>query len=152
MATLSELNEYKSDDFKSWLDRGLRRQYYRTGKLRDPFGFGELGIRGYESNLDGLKTLFDQLCGEAQQAFCEAVRQLILTAAVDDFPPEGMDDLIYLVGKIKATQIALDTFIPIIGEGVWGQRFSYLIYDCAAVMASLGLKAEAVMLTRRSET
>ncbi|OGE79036.1 MAG: hypothetical protein A2751_01080 [Candidatus Doudnabacteria bacterium RIFCSPHIGHO2_01_FULL_46_14] len=142
MATLLELNGYQADDFKSWLDRGLRRQYYLSVRLRDPFGFREIGIWGYESNLDALKTLFDRLSTEARQAFCEAVRQMILTAAVDDFPPDAMDDLIYLVAKIKAKQIALETFVSVIGEGVWGKRFPYMIYDCAAAMATWGLNNE----------
>lgn len=150
--TLAELNAYKPEDFKTFLDFRLRQQHGSDPEARyRALDFRGLGVRrddtSYESYLDDIKNLFGILSPQARQAFQDGLRDLILTADPNNFPLEAMRDIILLVATLGVTQ-ALETFIPTIANGAWGKKYPSLIYDCAGVMLSFERNNEAEELEK----
>jgi hypothetical protein len=134
METLEQLNPYSREEFEIWLEGRLRAQYSREPATRyRAFDFRHLGVPLGESHLDQVVGLFKKLSIPAQCCFRDASQQLLRHAQPGDFPPSAMADLVLIMGLIKAYR-AFKAFVPVFGNGPWGELHRSLIYDALSVL------------------
>jgi hypothetical protein len=148
MDTLEQLNSYSNEELELWLEGRLRAQYSTVLATRySACDFRQLGVPSGDSHIDQLVGLFKKLSIRAQGCFRRATEQLLRHAQPGDVPAEVMSDLVFIVGLIKAYR-ALKAFVPVFGNGPWGELHRSLIYDALSVLLMFDRTGEAYNAAR----
>jgi hypothetical protein len=147
METLAQLNGFTAADFEGWLAQRFRDFYADGASARVAFDFRDLGVAAGDSTLDTLTGLYARLAPNSQRQFVGALENLLRHTEPDTFPLQGIRDILFVVGLIRAFAPVL-AFAPVFGNGVWGERHPELLYDAISVLVGLEPAIEAYTAAR----
>jgi hypothetical protein len=143
MVSIEALNRYSARDFEEWFEARFKEHYGEDAERRfRAFDFGHLGIFGTESHLDAIEQLDEQLSPKARRHLRDALEALFRHAQPSSFPWDGMQDLIHLIGRLRAYS-AVKAFEPVLVSGPWGELEPSLVYDALSVLFEFERSTEA---------
>jgi hypothetical protein len=127
--------------FADWLWRGFLSFYDPPpSETKRIHAFGPFGliIRQQESIIDGLARVYEKYVPKSRKLmFRQAIGDVLREQGNNaDAPLPALEDLIYLIARIKATE-ALDALPPAVGNGFLGERQSAILYDTLSTLGSL---------------
>lgn len=131
--------EFKREEFADWLWRGLR-SFYTSPPSDRVRAFDDMGllIIKQESVCEGIARIYEQYVAERRKLmFRQAIGDVLREHANDQKAPiPAFQDLIYLLGRIKATE-SLSALLSIVCSGFLKRRYTDVLYETFAVLRSL---------------
>jgi hypothetical protein len=128
-----------------WLWRGLRSYYTSTPSQKNtPFSPYYRLITNQDAIFNGLARFYEEIVPESGQLiFRQVVGDVLREHANDERAPvRALEDLIYLIERIRATE-SLNALVPSIGVGYIGQLHPGLLPEAIGMLRMLAPSRDA---------
>lgn len=150
--SLDEINAYSAEQFESFLKERLFLTTEQNPQKRDSLcDFRRLSVPFGDSYLDSLVNLYLGLVEPAKKQFQSGLINLFRHATFDEFSSRGLEDLLYVIGMTKSYQ-GITALVPVLGTGVWGEKYPELIYNALSVIHMFPSSDEAYTAARNLAT
>ena len=150
--SFDEINTYSAEQFESFLKERLFLTTEQNSRMRDSLcDFRHLSVPFGDSYLDSLVNLYSGLVEPAKKEFKNGLVSLFRHATFDDFSSRGLKDLLYVIGMTKSYQ-GITALVPVLGTGVWGEKYPELIYDALSIILMFPSPNEAYTAVRNLAT